>query len=146
MTNADTPSSPNPPFKARYRNYRGEVSDRTIMPISVRYGATEWHPEPQWLLRAWDVDKGAEREFALSDFVDAGDSEPASTEAIEEAKDFCIMLMSSPPGLTLHMPTDEITRRLDDWYAGAAAKLVGFIERRISLAIGDRKPVARNTL
>ena len=40
------------PLTVRYRNWRGETTDRAIVPIRVWYGATEWHPEPQWLLRA----------------------------------------------------------------------------------------------
>lgn len=51
-----------------YTNWRGETSVRRIIPKSVRFGSTEWHPEPQWLLLAWDADKQADREFALKDF------------------------------------------------------------------------------
>jgi hypothetical protein len=51
-----------------YTNWRGETSRRRIIPKSVRYGSTEWHPEPQWLMLAWDDDKQADREFALKDF------------------------------------------------------------------------------
>ncbi|CAH1656784.1 hypothetical protein CHELA1G11_11170 [Hyphomicrobiales bacterium] len=58
-----------------YTNYRGESGERRIIPISVRWGSTEWHPRPQWLLRAMDVDKGEEREFAMSDI--GGPSEPS---------------------------------------------------------------------
>lgn len=56
------------PIKLTYRNYRGEISERTITPQSVWYGSTDWHPEPQWLLTAFDHDKQAERDFALKDF------------------------------------------------------------------------------
>jgi hypothetical protein len=52
-----------------YRNYRGEVDEREIVPMSVRYGSTEWHPTPQWLMLAWDVKKGALREFAMDDMA-----------------------------------------------------------------------------
>lgn len=57
-----------PPLRITYRNWRGEVSERNIVPQSVWFGATEWHPEPQWLLSALDTDKGAARDFALADF------------------------------------------------------------------------------
>lgn len=50
-----------------YRNYRNEIAERHVTPISMRFGSTVWHPEPQWLLRAYDHCKKAEREFALSD-------------------------------------------------------------------------------
>ena len=56
------------PIRLTYRNWRGEVSDRKITPKSVWFGATDWHPEPQWLLRAYDHDKQADRDFALADF------------------------------------------------------------------------------
>lgn len=56
------------PVKLLYRNYRGEVSNRTITPLKPWYGSTEWHPEPQWLLKAFDHEKDAERDFALADF------------------------------------------------------------------------------
>ena len=57
-----------PPLRITYRNWRGEVGERNIVPQSVWFGATEWHPEPQWLLSALDTDKGAARDFALADF------------------------------------------------------------------------------
>lgn len=50
-----------------YRNWRGEVSTRRVVPLHLNHGATEWHPEPQWLLIAFDVEKDAERSFALRD-------------------------------------------------------------------------------
>jgi predicted DNA-binding transcriptional regulator YafY len=50
-----------------YTNYRGETAQRTIVPQRVWFGATEWHPEEQWLLDAIDLEKGAERSFALRD-------------------------------------------------------------------------------
>lgn len=53
----------------RYTNWRGHVSDRLISPISLRYGVNEWHPEPQWLLLVYDMDKREKREFALKDMV-----------------------------------------------------------------------------
>ena len=50
-----------------YRNHRGEISERRVTPLGVRYGSTKWHPEHQWLLCAYDLDKGAQREFAMKD-------------------------------------------------------------------------------
>jgi predicted DNA-binding transcriptional regulator YafY len=51
----------------RYTNYRGETSDRKIVPKSIRFASTEWHPEPQWLLDAFDLEKQADRSFAMKD-------------------------------------------------------------------------------
>jgi len=50
-----------------YKNYKGELSIRKVKPMGVYFGSNEWHPKPQWLLRAFDVDKQAERSFAMQD-------------------------------------------------------------------------------
>ena len=47
----------------------------------LRFGSTQWHPEPQWLLQAWDVDKDAERDFALAGFHAAHQPDPHDIEA-----------------------------------------------------------------
>lgn len=60
-----------PRITVRYTNYRGETSVRHIAPISIRFTSTEQHPEPQWILRAFDRSESAIRDFALwgCDFV-----------------------------------------------------------------------------
>ena len=55
--------------RIRYTNYRGETSLRRILPKAIRFAATEWHPEPQWLLDAIDLDKNVERSFAMKDIA-----------------------------------------------------------------------------
>jgi predicted DNA-binding transcriptional regulator YafY len=55
------------PIEVVYRNHRGEVATRRILPWRVYWGATEYHPTAQWLLECWDVEKGAKRTFALAD-------------------------------------------------------------------------------
>ncbi|MFZ4100006.1 MAG: WYL domain-containing protein [Chlamydiia bacterium] len=59
-----------------YTNWRGERALRRIQPQSIQFGTTEWHPKPQWLLVAWDLDREALREFSLSD-IHAWSVEPA---------------------------------------------------------------------
>lgn len=54
-------------IRFRYTNWRGETGMRHVTPISLRFGTSEYHSEPQWLLRAFDHDRQAEREFALTD-------------------------------------------------------------------------------
>lgn len=49
-----------------YTNWRGERGVRRIRPLSIWFGATEFHPHPQHLLRAIDVAKDAERDFAMA--------------------------------------------------------------------------------
>lgn len=60
--------APPEPITLTYTNWRGETAARTLIPLYVWFGATEWHPSPQWLLRATDTAKAAERDFALKDF------------------------------------------------------------------------------
>lgn len=55
------------PVKIVYTNYRHETAVRTIIPERVWFGSTEWHPEPQWLLEALDVERGEQRSFAMAD-------------------------------------------------------------------------------
>ncbi|UWQ30207.1 hypothetical protein [Leisingera sp. M523] len=52
-----------------YTNWKGETSERWATPLSFRWGTAEWHPKAGWLMRAFDHDKGAEREFALRDCI-----------------------------------------------------------------------------
>lgn len=53
--------------KICYTNYKGETSIRDIIPIKIWFGKTEWHPEKGWLMDAYDIDKKAERSFAMKD-------------------------------------------------------------------------------
>ena len=55
-----------------YTNWRGVTAVRRIVPRAVWYGTTPHHPEPQWFVRALDVDRDAERDFALRDFGGRG--------------------------------------------------------------------------
>lgn len=57
------------PLTFWYKNHRGEEAFRTAFPISIRFGTTEYHSEAQWLLKAFDRDKQAEREFAMRDML-----------------------------------------------------------------------------
>ena len=56
-----------------YTNWQGITSKRKAVPIKVVFSSNEWHPEPQWILVAYDIDKQAERGFALKccDFSNA---------------------------------------------------------------------------
>ncbi|SDY71270.1 hypothetical protein SAMN05216554_1258 [Herbiconiux ginsengi] len=53
--------------RIHYTNYRGVTDWRVIEPEAIWFGSTEWHPEPQWLLDAVDVERGEKRTFALVD-------------------------------------------------------------------------------
>ena len=52
-----------------YKNWRGETGRRQIIPKKIWYGITEWHTEEQWFLKATDIDKNADRDFALRDIL-----------------------------------------------------------------------------
>jgi hypothetical protein len=52
-----------------YRNHRNVESWRRIRPGRMEFTSTDWHPEPQWILHALDVDRGAERPFAMRDII-----------------------------------------------------------------------------
>jgi len=54
-------------IEIEYTNWKGKTSKRRIIPIGISFESTEWHPEPQWLLKAHDLDKQAERDFAMRD-------------------------------------------------------------------------------
>jgi predicted DNA-binding transcriptional regulator YafY len=53
-----------------YTNWRGETSERQVEMYAVFWGATEWHPEPQWMLQAFDLEKREHRLFAMRDIKD----------------------------------------------------------------------------
>ena len=71
------------PVTLTYTNWRGETAQRTITPKRIWWGATDWHPEPQWLLTAFDAEKQADRDFALKDFGAA--TPQAAQEAVPVA-------------------------------------------------------------
>ena len=50
-----------------YTNWKGVTATRTIQPIEIWFGATDYHPDEQWLLKALDIDKGEQRDFAMQD-------------------------------------------------------------------------------
>lgn len=53
----------------KYKNWRGDVATRTVIPDAIWFGVSEWHPEPQWFMRATDVSKREIRDFALLDIT-----------------------------------------------------------------------------
>lgn len=59
-----------PPLTIRYKNWQGDVGIRHIMPIEIWYGQTEFHQTDQWLLKALDLDKNAQRDFAINDIIE----------------------------------------------------------------------------
>ncbi|AKU44182.1 hypothetical protein CPT_Murica90 [Escherichia phage Murica] len=56
-------------IRMKYRNWKGVVADRCVTEPNLWFGSTEYHKEEQWLMRAFDVDKGEYRDFALKDIL-----------------------------------------------------------------------------
>ncbi len=91
------------PFSGWYKYYEGKVQWRTILPIELWYGSTDWHPAEQWFIKAYDPTKDAQRAFALADFL--GDSMTAPTGATldEEFK----AIVSHAANLGYQLVSDE---------------------------------------
>ena len=58
------------PIKVKYKNWRGEIGIRTIIPLFIHYGHTKYHSTDQWLIDVWDEDKNAQRTYALMDIIE----------------------------------------------------------------------------
>lgn len=52
-----------------YRNHRGEISQRRAVFLRIDFRSTPYHSKPQYILHGVDLDKGAERGFALKDIL-----------------------------------------------------------------------------
>lgn len=59
-----------------YSNWKGERALRRVLPSLLWFGTTEYHPEQQWLLKAFDLDKQANRDFAMKDISEWRPSAP----------------------------------------------------------------------
>lgn len=50
-----------------YTNHRGVREPRKVLPISISFTKSQWHPGgPRWILTAYAMDRREQREFALS--------------------------------------------------------------------------------
>jgi predicted DNA-binding transcriptional regulator YafY len=58
-----------PPLKFEYINWEGKKAVRTVQPIKLWFGKTQWHPKEVWLLKAFDLDKKEERDFSVKDIL-----------------------------------------------------------------------------
>lgn len=54
----------------KYRNYRGEVSLRTVTADAIEFLRNPgFDYQPGWFLSGWDEDKNARRSFSLSHII-----------------------------------------------------------------------------
>jgi len=58
--------------KIIYKNWKGVIAKRNILPEKLFYGSDEWHKVEQWFVLAYDLDKKANRNFALNDILKWG--------------------------------------------------------------------------
>lgn len=54
-----------------YKNWRGEIRERRVIPIEVVFGHDHYHQPDQWLMHAIDMDKGARRTFSFDHMITA---------------------------------------------------------------------------
>lgn len=47
-----------------YTNWQGQRAIRTIIPKYIVFDSNQYHPKPQWLVMAIDVESGTVRSFA----------------------------------------------------------------------------------
>ena len=52
-----------------YKNWKGEIRERRVIPLNIEFGHDHYHHPDQWLLHAIDMDKGARRTFAFEDIL-----------------------------------------------------------------------------
>ncbi|AUG88391.1 hypothetical protein PQC39_gp027 [Vibrio phage Vp_R1] len=52
-----------------YKNYKGEYSERRVIPIKLEYQENNEYHGNGWILVALDLDKNSEREFLVTDIV-----------------------------------------------------------------------------
>ena len=78
-------------IKITYKNYKGEISERKIQPISLKYRSTEYHKDT-WILKAYDIEKKVHRDFALTDITFDNDLKSQfaqANERLEKLVDLC---------------------------------------------------------
>lgn len=56
-----------PPLVIDYTNHYGDRGLRTVWPMRLWWGESEWHEGEQLLMDAWDAEKDAMRTFAVKD-------------------------------------------------------------------------------
>lgn len=141
------PEGANPLLKITYTNYRGETSERTIAPRSIRFGSTEWHPEPQWLLLAFDTDKGADREFAIKDFGENVTNvrereKKLLAEKLQDKKDlydYCVRAETAEEKLAQTVVLVEGARlsTIEECAKVAAKQIYGWVNGAATTAVGQ---------
>lgn len=53
-----------------YTNHRGETARRTVRPLKILFGVSDYHDGEHWFLRGWDLDRDDARNFLLAGMTD----------------------------------------------------------------------------
>lgn len=80
VTDKPTSVLPEIPAEFVYKNYKGEVEVRRVFPRGLWYGSTDWHPEKQWFIHAYDLERKGLRDFALKDIGQSTDQNSRGDE------------------------------------------------------------------
>lgn len=69
--NKEKPTSSEEVLRFRYKNYKGEIADRSVIPIRTVVKKSQYHNDgkPCWIMVAYDLDKQEKRDFALQDII-----------------------------------------------------------------------------
>jgi predicted DNA-binding transcriptional regulator YafY len=62
-------ADPSMTVQVEYINAKGEQKLRTILPVRIFFGQTEWHQDDQWFLECWDFGKNEVRHFAMANIM-----------------------------------------------------------------------------
>ena len=57
---------PGAAYTFEFTNFKGELRSRRVIARALQWGSTAWHPEIQWFLDGFDLDKHEARSFPLS--------------------------------------------------------------------------------
>jgi len=70
VTSVDREELVDHPIKVKYKNWKNEITIRTIIPQNIYYGSTKFHKTEQWLMDVWDIEKDALRTYAMMDIIE----------------------------------------------------------------------------
>lgn len=89
MSDSEAAPLPNAdhPLVFDYRNHEGQISTRTVVPLSIELTTTDWHKDEDWLIRARDLSRpnGAIRDFAVGNINPA--DRPAVLAVVAQMRD-----------------------------------------------------------
>lgn len=59
-------------LRFKYRNWRGDIRDRSVIPVRTTVASSEYHNfgKPCWIMTAFDTEKNELRDFALKDILE----------------------------------------------------------------------------